>query len=343
MASLAHQLEHYPLKLALILSVESIRRVGRKVRRCTQGSVRRIEIDEVAFPRRFHDGLEPEVFYLHGECRQCGGHPPEVLLVADPGVLVPAAGDVEKPTRVQAEKTVVAGAVEVDEHPGELGRVRLRPRVTTVRDGCARRVEDLVPDAIVVFLRRRGIARLEFPEMSDHRVRLVAQAEAATDQVGVDVGEPDPAVLQRAALGEVEEDGAAPEKRLVVRPELAGVELAKRGKELPLAAGPLQERTSAPIIADPLPAGTIRGRMDAGGELGSRAHGMVVPTTGDPSMGARSSFRCERARRIRPWIHCRSGSAPARAFETGTRGYGIDADANRGVHSSPSPVRNGTG
>ena len=275
MTSVFHQFEDHLLKLPLVFSAESIRRIGRELRSGAQWRVRRIEIDEIALLGRVHHCTEGRMFDARGQFGELRRYQSEVVLVADLRILVLPAGYVEQSTRVQAKEAVVSGAVQVDEHGRQERGVFFGLRTVCIHDRLTQRIE-FVPDGIIVVARRSMVVRLELSQSLNDLFPIVAQLQPAADQVGVDVREPDPAGLQRARLGEVKEHGAASEEGLMVGIEVRGVEFPKRRQKLPLAACPLQERPSMSATNGGSRARTIRGfrqgRVAGGAEWRSRTH-----------------------------------------------------------------------
>ena len=116
--------------------------------------------------------------------------------------------------------------------------------------------------------RVRIISCLEFSEQLNHRFPIVQQLQPAPDEVGVDVRQVNLAAVQSSGTSEVEEHRAAAQKRFVVVAEVLGVVLAEGGQQLPLAAGPFQERPSMLI---PDGASSARGMLIPVGASSARA------------------------------------------------------------------------
>jgi len=89
---------------------------------------------------------------------------------------------------------------------------------------------------------------LELRQCGDDRLGPVAHLAIAADQVRIDVGEARAAAGQAARPVQIEEDGAAADERLDVGGEARGIPRPQRGEELPLAAGPFEQRSHALII-----------------------------------------------------------------------------------------------
>src|SRR5262249_6529659 len=78
-------------------------------------------------------------------------------------------------------------------------------------------------------------------------VRQVADTLVTANQVGVRIDQDDVASREPSRPMQIEEDGAASEERLDVPAEFTRIETADLGKELALAASPLQQWAN-PVI-----------------------------------------------------------------------------------------------
>ena len=109
-------------------------------------------------------------------------------------------------------------------------------------DVAPERVELLVADGVEVPRAIHPVARLEGAQRLDDRLHIVADHAVAPDHIRVDVREVHLARVEQPLVVAVEKDGAAAEERLDV-PAEAGRIVAPQGRqELPLAAGPFEDR-----------------------------------------------------------------------------------------------------
>ncbi len=157
----------------------------------------------------------------------------KVHIVTDPRSFVAACGHVEGPLAVEAEQAIEPGAVQIDQHRGQFGRVR--PSAGSLR------VEATVADVVIEARIVRAVAPFERPEGADDLLGMIAEDGVAPDQVGVVVDEPCPPAGQTPGSVEVEEHRPAPEKRLHVPVESRRVTRLDLGEQLSLAAGPFQQ------------------------------------------------------------------------------------------------------
>ncbi len=226
----------------LIGVAEPLRRVGAEVRRGRQRRVRRIEIDEIARGGMVHDRLERSQGQPHASGGQRRRDLPEQLGIGDARFQVTTRRHVEAARLIDAEQPVVPGAIQVDQHRGEVRTVPVE-RPARLPPGLAARVEVLIADAPVVIGAAGRVAAGQPLELGNHGVHRIAHPQVAADQIGVLVGEHRGAPGEIAAADEIEEDGAAAEERLVIRGEAWRVEATQLRQQLPLAARPLQEGT----------------------------------------------------------------------------------------------------
>jgi hypothetical protein len=81
----------------------------------------------------------------------------------------------------------------------------------------------------------------ELLERAQHRPDRVADPRVTADQVGIGVGETDAGPIDRPAAQQVEIDGAAAKKRLVIGVDRHGVVAAQCRQQLALAPHPLEK------------------------------------------------------------------------------------------------------
>ena len=108
----------------------------------------------------------------------------------------------------------------------------------------ARRVEAAVAHVVIAVCAPRVVLAGEIVERGDHVLGVVPHRQVAADQIRIEIEQLD-ALSRRGGpvRAEIEEDGAAAEKRLDVAIERRGVVMTKGRQQLTLAAGPFQKRT----------------------------------------------------------------------------------------------------
>lgn len=206
----------------MLLAVETIDIVARKRRGVRNGIVRRVTIDEVSSACIFCC-----LGKIHGAKLDAGivevmAHGAQYSSINDVGFGILAEWHIELPLRVHTEKTVVAGLVQIDDPRGSLKRWALAVAVVAVP----------VTDRVIVF---RGVVCLMLSKRLDEIVNTVPHNLVAIDQLGVRV------VDHRARRLEREQHCCPSKERLIICSIPLWQARKDLGKELALAAGPLQE------------------------------------------------------------------------------------------------------
>src|SRR4029453_16544577 len=158
----------------------------------------------------------------------------------DQGRCVSTRWNVEGAPGIQAEQTVVAGAIQVDQHCRQLRSV-VRRRVTR-RGGFPQPVEPPPPYLVEVLPPAAPMTVFQGRQRGNRVVDGVTHHAVAADDVRVDVREPHLAAFEKPAIVAVEKNGAAAKERFDVSSEFNRVVRAQLRQELSLAAGPLEDR-----------------------------------------------------------------------------------------------------
>src|SRR6266511_310828 len=234
--------------MPLVFVAESVRRIRAERRGPAQRSVRGIEIHEVpAFGP--HGGLVKRgLAYFHGAIRQDARDAPQSSDVDDARGRIPSGRHVELAGLVEAKQAVVAGAVQVNHHRGKVHGITVRASASRAPLP-ARRVEPSVADFVVVIAPAAGMLAREDREPLDDRLERIAHAEVRANQVAVLIRQCCRLTGETSLIEEIEENGAASQKRLEVAAEGLRIKTSELWEELPFASGPLEKRTG--ILIEP--------------------------------------------------------------------------------------------
>src|SRR4051794_39466589 len=132
MAPTVREFDDNLLEMLLVAVRKSSRGIAGEIRSLTERGVRRGEVHEIAGRSRIPDGLEAAVADSYCGIRKDCRDRPEIVFVANQRVRVPAKRNVERPARIQPEKPVEPGPVQIDEHRREGGGVVVNGRSVRV-------------------------------------------------------------------------------------------------------------------------------------------------------------------------------------------------------------------